>query len=604
MFEKVPKELVECPQWVLWRTERRGDKDTKIPYQRGAVAAKSNDPATWSTFDDIMRRFEIGGFTGLGFVFAESDPFCGVDLDGCRDPQTGKVESWAKDIAHRFCSYTEVSPSGTGIKIFCRGKWLCDKNKISVKGAAKICDKEPGIEVYDRLRYFAVTGKRMPLSHATEEAQESLDWLRGAFFSSAAPTPIKVDFHSTDAVAERARRYLAKMEPAISGQRGHDKLFHAACVLVLGFCLSEQDAAGLLMSDYNPRCLPPWSEREIVHKVVSAAAQPGARGYLRNASPDRYDSIKVPSYSCPAPAHVPRQTTLAEAALDYVDRLSRGITPLIELGIGDLDYAIAGGVEKGEMVILAARPSHGKSAVALQCIHHWTAQGMKCAIISEEMSALALGKRTVQHLSAIPQEHWGIRCEELRIQVQEYQDAAATCLVIESCGTAENAARAIEKAVAEHGVECVVVDYAQLLRSAGKGRYEQITNTSILLRQLASSQKIVLMVLCQLSRSIESRNKFTPVLSDLKDSGQLEQDADVVVFLVWPHRINSDYPREKFQFFIAKNRNRSINQNVVEAKFVPDRQMILDAMTEAARFHDRGDIAPNNLWAGEGDLPR
>jgi len=82
-------------------------------------------------------------------------------------------------------------------------------------------------------------------------------------------------------LVERARRYIAKCPPAVSGQRGHDATFHVAALLWNGFGLSETDTLALL-SEYNLRCLPPWSEAELVHKVNSAANahHTDRRGYL------------------------------------------------------------------------------------------------------------------------------------------------------------------------------------------------------------------------------------------------------------------------------------------------------------------------------------
>jgi replicative DNA helicase len=135
--------------------------------------------------------------------------------------------------------------------------------------------------------------------------------------------------------------------------------------------------------------------------------------------------------------------------------------------------------------------------------------------------------------------------------------------------------------VREKNVECVVVDYAQLLGAPGKGRYEQMTSMSVTLRQLASSQKIVLLALCQMSRAIETRSEFEPELSDLKETGQLEQDADVIAFLCWPCRMHQNEPENKYQFFVKKNRNRATNQGgYVTCRFDPSRQKIMDSLPE------------------------
>src|SRR5262249_3013388 len=153
-------------------------------------------------------------------------------------------------------------------------------------------------------------------------------------------------------------------------------------------------------------------------------------------------------------------------------------------------------------------------------------------------------------------------------------------------------------AVKTLGVKCVVVDYAQLLRSEGRSRYEEVTNTSIALRQLASSHKIIVLALCQLSRAIESRPDFIPMVSDIKDSGQLDQDADVIIFMRWPWKLDPSEDQSKFHFFVAKNRNRPINKTLVVCRFNPARQMFTDPIPEV--LHPP---TPATLYAGEGDMP-
>jgi P4 family phage/plasmid primase-like protien len=89
----------------------------------------------------------------------------------------------------------------------------------------------------------------------------------------------------SDATVERARKYLAKIPPAISGQGGHDQTFHAACVLVLGFALDRGPALALLR-EWNDTCQPPWADHELEHKIDDALEQPGERGYLLNTDND------------------------------------------------------------------------------------------------------------------------------------------------------------------------------------------------------------------------------------------------------------------------------------------------------------------------------
>lgn len=571
----IPLGLQFNPHWVVWKLAARDGKTTKVPFQINNEMAKANDPSTWTDFSAAVHRFEAGGYEGLGYEFSKDDEFCGIDLDGCRDPQTGKVADWARKIIIDLNSYAEVSPSKNGVKIYIIGKSPLATGKKKPITVERVCDKTPAVEVYDHGRFFAVTGWRLTGPSEPQGRQDELNALVNQFWPDEPMGPAQsVQYHSDDAAVERARKYLSKVPPAVSGQSGHDQTFIAACRLILGFGLSEQVTLQLL-GEWNQTCQPMWSDRELLHKVQDAQKQTGPRNYLRNVQPQNWSKIKLPDYKPSAPKHEPKMTTLVDATRKYIEQLRSGTSELIELGLGDVDYAIAGGVERGELVILAARPSHGKSAIALQCVHTWTLNARPCLIISEEMSAMALGKRTLQHISAVPEEHWRTSLKELDTDLDYYASNRAPGIIAESCGTTEAAIEQIEKAVTEQKIQCVVVDYAQILRGYGKTRYEQITATSIALKQLAGKHNLVVLLLCQLSREIEKRTQFKPVMSDIKETGQLEQDADVILFSVWPHRIDSSKPPEEFQFFVGKNRNRRINQPAVTCRFKPSRQMIL-----------------------------
>ncbi len=276
------------------------------------------------------------------------------------------------------------------------------------------------------------------------------------------------------------------------------------------------------------------------------------------------------------PRH-PKQITLRDAAQAYIDRMKAGKTTLIELGIPELDYAIGGGCEFGEMVIAAARPSHGKSAFAMQCGHHWTASGIPTLVISEEMSTLALGKRALQYASAVPLEHWHHSASDLERDLGAYAASRATCIISEPCVTPAAVVESIERNVGEHGVRAVVIDYAQLLRGEGRSKYEQVSFVSNRLREAATKFNVLLLALCQLNREVEKRTKFIPCVSDIRDAGTLEQDADVIMLLAWPNRVDAKQPPNQYHIFVAKNRNRPINQPLVVCRFDPSRQMITES---------------------------
>jgi replicative DNA helicase len=591
--DKIPAALRDAPQWVLWKTIQR-DKPTKVPYQVSGAEAKSNDPSTWSTFDAVWARYKQGGYDGPGYVFSKDDNFVGIDLDGCRNPEAGEVAPWARDAIRRTDSYSEVSPSKTGIKIFVLAESPFATGKKKELDEPRVAaDKAPGIEIYSHGRYFAVTGWRLGgISPNVEE--RDLQWIREQFWGDAdrpaSPLP-----PASSSVVDRARRYMATLPDAVSGEGGHNRTFHVACVLVLGFGLGEDEAMGLLR-EYNVRCKPPWREDELQHKVKSADEQPGERNYLRDAEPASWKSIEVPDYSRGENrrAAVARRTTLGDAAAKYLSYLEQGKAQLLSLGLGDVDYALGGGVAPGEIVILAGRPSHGKSMVALQCVHSLTADGLPAVVISEEMSALAIGKRVIQFASETEEEHWRDRIGVVRGELERHFEKRAPCRLIESCSTAAKAAEEIRTAADEIDAKVAVVDYAQLLTTGAKSEYEDVTSTSKTLTGVARETGITLLMVCQLNRSVEHRPKFIPRLSDLRGAGQLEQDTDVILFVCWPWKLDSTKNRpDEYIIFVGKNRNRAVNVPAIKCEFKPGRQIVLpESGASRMRYPDKSTTEP------------
>ncbi|WP_276253132.1 hypothetical protein [Halomontanus rarus] len=142
----IPETLRARDQWVCWREVIRDGKPTKVPIdpETGSFAS-STDERTWSDLETARTYLGTGDADGLGFVFTDSDPIVGVDLDDCRDPETGQSGVDAKAIIDCLESYTEVSPSGTGYHVLLCGNLPEGRNR---RGK---------IELYDRARFFTVT---------------------------------------------------------------------------------------------------------------------------------------------------------------------------------------------------------------------------------------------------------------------------------------------------------------------------------------------------------------------------------------------------------------------------------------------------------------
>ena len=171
-FDAMPAELTALPQWVMWRLDWRDEKWAKPPFSaQTGKAAKPNDPATWTDFATCKSKFDRSrNFDGIGFVFSPNDPYVGIDLDDAFDG-AGTLKSWAAEIVATLGTYTEISPSGTGLKLILRGKL-----PAGCKHKHKIGNESDGeIEVYDRGRYFTMMGRRWETAPATcEDRQDQL----------------------------------------------------------------------------------------------------------------------------------------------------------------------------------------------------------------------------------------------------------------------------------------------------------------------------------------------------------------------------------------------------------------------------------------------
>jgi putative DNA primase/helicase len=194
---RIPEDLKRRRQWVCWCYKYRKSKWTKPPCQPNARPAAVDDLATWSRFDDVLAAYKCGGFDGIGFVLTAGDPYVAIDLDHCRDPQTGKIEPHAQNIIHELASYSEVSPSATGIRIIATGK-------LPPRGRRK-----GRVEIYDDLRFVSLTGHCLPGTPTTIESRQAKieDFHRAVFFGEQParprPTSLPVD---DEVIVERARK--------------------------------------------------------------------------------------------------------------------------------------------------------------------------------------------------------------------------------------------------------------------------------------------------------------------------------------------------------------------------------------------------------------
>lgn len=334
MTELPPQALRNLTRWIIWKYEHTSaDRVTKVPYQsmHPDRRAKTNNLATWSSYDMAVEASRDAGVAGIGIVLGnigDGNNLCGVDLDGCIED--GVLNTEAKSIVERFPTYWEVSPSKTGLKAIGYGRKPANAGAITTE-----CTFDR-IEVYDSGRWFAITGEAVPgcppISDITDPLAESCrEW--GLVREATSKTPMSMVRPNTSGVIERASAYLALMDAAVEGCGGHSALFAAACAMEHGFALGREEAIQLLWAEYNPRCVPPWVwddpkqrrefERKVDQSIHASHAHP--RGHLRDD----------PAFSAPDPTPINKADLIANAERRRLGVLPAKSEPLtLPLGAG------------------------------------------------------------------------------------------------------------------------------------------------------------------------------------------------------------------------------------------------------------------------------
>lgn len=260
------------------------------------------------------------------------------------------------------------------------------------------------------------------------------------------------------------------------------------------------------------------------------------------------------------------QDTMSQIEARYIDKKEiEGIST----GYKELDK-VTSGLQPGDLIIIAARPSMGKTAFALN-IAQYVSRHAKVGIFSLEMPKIQLIQRMLAARCLIPLSN--IKSGRLKEEdLQKLMEGAANLskrkIFIDdtsaTIATIRGKARLLKH---KEGLDVLIIDYLQLIESTGvsNSREQEVAKISRELKRMAKSLKITVIALAQLSRAAESRRDPRPMLSDLRESGSIEQDADMVIF---PYREvyydkdlkekNKDNEREVMEIIIGKNRNGEV----------------------------------------------
>ncbi len=266
-------------------------------------------------------------------------------------------------------------------------------------------------------------------------------------------------------------------------------------------------------------------------------------------------------------------------AMDRIEKAShnKGNVTGVATGFIDLDYRTAG-MQPSDLILVAARPSMGKTAFVLNIAQYVAfKQHQTVAIFSLEMSKEQLVNRLFSMESKVDSQHLrtgNLSDDEWEKLIESAGIIGKSNLIIDDTpGISISELRSkCRKFKLEHHLDMIIIDYLQLMSGSGRGsdsRQQEISDISRSLKALARELSVPVLALSQLSRAVEQRPDHRPMLSDLRESGAIEQDADVVMFIYRDDYYNKDTEKKNIaEIIIAKQRNGPIG--TVELVWLPD----------------------------------
>lgn len=348
-------------------------------------------------------------------------------------------------------------------------------------------------------------------------------------------------------IYQRAVRYVATMDAAVAGENGHDKCFAVACRLVIDFALSPDDAFKILWDEYNPRCNPEWTEKELWHKIESAEKKEGERGRLANGDVPPWESSGSPPPKSTPPKASPSIGILGE----LMAKLRRGE--------GDVLYAAGdtfGHFEcgPGKVTVLGAPPGAGKTAIAMQYVfsHLEADKNARVVIANAEMSFEVLLRRELTRRSGVPGK--SLRFATLNDMQMEAVESASSELVplierVEVLMPPYGPGSLASLFVGGRG-RLLVVDYLQKFATGDDPRLavNQVMDT---MRTLAHDGWGVL----AMSSVTRTKKGETLSMSSFKESGEIEFNADACYLLRDGGAVDGDERVRKVKLDAVKNRH-------------------------------------------------
>lgn len=350
--------------------------------------------------EDVLEMFRR--LPGANVAIA-TEGLLALDVDGTDNPF---LQTRHEGLDKARC---QITPSGGRHLLFRQRSGLPMGNSVS-RVAPKVDTRGDG-------GYIVVAPSRTadgeyrwarPLDCRPEALPGVPDWLIEACQKKSEGPPAVTEQHRlgpvTPDVVERARRYMAAIPPAISGQRGHDKTFDAACSLVLGFNLSPDEAFPIL-AEWNQKCQPPWTERELRHKLKDANEKPGERGDLLRESAELIATKSAREQQGDQPAAI--------AAPAQQRRFEMHVMTCAQLATGsfDAEYYIDGILAVGQPMIVAGAQKVLKTSIVADLLisvamatpfleHYPVRRAARCLFVTGESGMAAIRETLARICSA------------------------------------------------------------------------------------------------------------------------------------------------------------------------------------------------------------
>ena len=556
-YNNIPADLKKLRQWVCFKfTDRGNGLKGKVPVDpKTGNNAKANDASTWGSYEEAIQGLMLYNLDGIGFEFANG--VFGVDLDHVIE--NGQLSPEAKDIVETMQSYTEYSPSGTGLHILCRG---------SIPEGDR---RNGAIEIYEAGRFFTVTGKHYPGTplEALERTQEAAKVHKKYIYREPDKKPVQRPGEAAE-VTESDAELLEKMFNSKNGaeiralwegntdSQGND---HSAAdlALVRYLCYWTNGDAARIDSLFRKSGLmrSKWDNnynygKKTIEKVLSSFSPYTVQTPLKKITSHGkviYDATAATMPGKEAPK-VQENTKQLITAADFLktkfkeERDAFNAQKARKTGFTNIDEAI-GGLYSG-LYVIGAQSSLGKTTLMLQIADQLAAQGEKVLYFSLEQSAFELTSKSLAResykisrsvepgkaLSAIQIRNGTPLTEDAKTGYRNYIKYADNIYIKEGnfSETIEDIQKEVEAFIAAQGVKpVVIIDYLQIIQPIdkliGANDKAQTDYTIHALKTMQRNNDLVLFVISSFNRA----NYMQPVsFESFKETGGIEYTCDVL----------------------------------------------------------------------------